>query len=156
MKKEITEGEFKRIWNTVPVGLYHTSVEDGTFLKANQFCAKLFGCKSPDDLIGKKKSSQFYSPKQRIELIDRLRKNGMITDFEICLTLENGKQVWVCATAKLVDDGKIIEGSLTDITERKKLEVELEEYKNREMRILSDLRIKINKRLSEFQCARAS
>jgi PAS domain S-box-containing protein len=142
------KNEFQRIWETVPVGLYQTSIKDGTFLKANPFCAKLLGYDKPEDLVGKKKSASFYPKERRAELVKALKKQDTVTDFEICLLLENNKKVWVCATARLIDG--TIEGSLTDITHRKEMELELSQYRQKETEMLNEIQNKINKRLAEF------
>lgn len=134
-KKELSLEEYKEIYNLLPVGLYRTSLKDGTFLNANLCCAKLLGFKSPDDLIGKVKSSSFYaSPSDRKKFISLLQE-GIVENFELELALHDDTTIWVAITGRISKDG-YIEGSLMDITDRKILEEELNTYKAKECQTL--------------------
>ena len=39
------------IFNSLPVGIYRTRIDDGTFLKANPECAKMLGYENSDQLF---------------------------------------------------------------------------------------------------------
>jgi PAS domain S-box-containing protein len=117
--------DYKRFCDEAPVGLYKTMQSDGTFLYINPYGARLLGFASPEELIGKAKSSQFYSPDLRAKLIDELHKDGKVSDFEIKVTRPDGTIKWITATASNGND--YIIGSLTDITERKEMMRRLQE-----------------------------
>lgn len=141
---------FDRIWETIPVAIYQTKISDGTFVMINPYGARMLGYDDPEDLIGKVKSSDLYCNGRRKELINQLNRDGVVTDFEICLNIK-GKRVWVCATARLIEEEGVIEGSLTDITRRKEAEKELEVYHTEEAKILNDLQSKIKEKISEYE-----
>lgn len=129
---------FIRFYQFAPVGFYTTTIKDGTFLRANDFCVKLFGFNTFEELSNFK-STQFYEVEKRQELLKLVKNGNRVKDFEVELTLLNGEKKWVIITSQLCPEGDCIEGSLTDITETKRIEEELESYKSRDtLKIIRD------------------
>ena len=134
LKKQVEE--YQEIFNLLPIGLYRTSLKDGTFLKANPYCAKLLGFKTVEELIGKEKSTTFYvSPSDRRKFINELNQKDIVENFELELIRHDNTSIWVAVTGRISDKG-YIEGSLMDITDRKILEEELNDYKIEEAKSL--------------------
>lgn len=146
-KKDNNKILSSRMWESIPVGIYQTRIEDGTFVMINPYGAKMLGFNNPDEVIGKVKSSDFYCNERRQELLDILERDGEISDFEICLNIPKKGKIWVCATAKLVEEDGVIEGSLTDITKRKIME---EEIKSQHAIEFDEIQEKINKKILEY------
>lgn len=119
--------DYRKFFESVPVGLYKTRQKDGLFVEINPFGAKLLGYNSPEDVIGKIYSTQHYDKKTRKMLIEALQNGKSVSDFEIELHKNNGKTVWVSATA--MNGGKFIIGSFTDISKRKDMEDEIQSLK---------------------------
>lgn len=129
--------DYQRFFEQCPVGLYKTRQEDGLFVEINPFGAKLLGYNSPEEVIGKVYSTEFYDKNLRNDLKDMLYDDGAITDFEIQLKQKNGNNVWVSATAMNGDN--FIIGSLTDITERKEMENQIETLKLNQVSVLKQI-----------------
>ncbi len=145
-----TSDYYKAFYDTAPVGFYVTSIKDGTFLKANFFCVNMLGYDSFEDMQKEIKSADLYDPARRQELVNLIKERGCTTGFEIELKLPNGDVKWVVLTARTCANGDCIEGSITDVTERKQLEAKLEEYKMAEINTLQNLQESCQARIDAF------
>jgi len=82
--------------------------------------------KSPHELLGKEMGDQ-VSANYRKCLVA-----GKSITYEEILNLPGGEYIWLTTLTPIVEDGQVvyIVGSATDITERKRLEIELEKQAN--------------------------
>lgn len=124
--------DYKRFCDEAPVALYKTLQSDGTFIYINPYGAKLLGYDSPEDVVGKVKSTSLYDPALRARLIEELHATGKVSDFQVMITRPDGTTKWLSATASNGD--QVIIGSLTDITERKDLQKKVEEQTAKELK----------------------
>jgi PAS domain-containing protein len=135
--------EYKEIFGLLPIGLYRTSIEDGTFLKANEYCAKMFGYNSVDKFMVEVKAPELYvNSKVRKRFISELMKNGVIENYELklnlpknCLcnnTCKAGDIVWVAITAMLNREEGWLQGSMMCISNRKLMEIKLNKFQEQE------------------------
>lgn len=129
--------DYQKFFERCPVGLYKTQQKDGLFVEINPFGAKLLGYDSPEDVIGKVYSTEHYDETSRGKLLDALHRDGSISDFEVEFKQADGTVVWVSATA--MNGDKFIIGSLTDITKRKEMEVEIKTLKISQMSVLKQI-----------------
>ena len=76
-----------------------------------------------DELIGIPVSNLYYDPIDREILLEALKKNGSIREYEFRMKTKTGKLKYVSISANLIsganDNQKHIVGSLRDVTERK-------------------------------------
>jgi diguanylate cyclase (GGDEF)-like protein/PAS domain S-box-containing protein len=98
---------------------------DGTLESANLACARMFGFESVDDLLQHGRIS-YRNEIHREDFLDKLRRSGSVTNFEVQLLNHRGETVWVLENARAVPDRDLIEGILLDITDRKRTEIEIE------------------------------
>jgi len=104
------------------VGIFRTALDDGTFLYSNQKNAEIIGYDSPKDLIGRVRAANFYPSEAREELLDILRREGKVEDFETELVLEDGTKKNISISAQLWAEKDYLEGVIIDITDRKRAE----------------------------------
>ena len=95
----------------------------------------MFGYDSPEEVLALPISSLYHKPSDREAFIDKLKSKKILTNHEMRFRRKGGDSVWLIANFTLVDEdsagGGIVEGTLIDITERKRAEEEL--YGSRQM-----------------------
>ena len=156
-----SEEKYRNIFENAREGIFQTTIE-GTILSVNPGFAKLFGYKSPLEIVKSVKdiAYQIYTdPSQRAELKRLLTKHGQVHGFEVQCRRLDGNTIWVSMNARVVksEDGKdmFYEGTVVDITERKKMQEEIEsksrslEETNAALRVLLQHREKDNTELEE-------
>jgi PAS domain S-box-containing protein len=113
----------------VPTPLY-LSEPDGTIIDANPAMVELLGYPDRDSLLALNAFDLYIDRESRSELMERIEREDLIRDYEVQLRRRDGKPIWVLDHSKAVRDrrGRVqfYEGSLEDITERKRAEQELQ------------------------------
>ena len=118
------ESKYQNIFNNSEVGMFRTKLDGTEILDFNEKYLNIFGL-TREEMKGKRSAIFWADPLQRQELIRLLQANGHVKDFE-CKMLNKQNELRTCLTSvKLYPEQGIIEGSITDITERKKIETEL-------------------------------
>ena len=125
------ERKYRKIFEHSVNGIFQTT-PDGRMLEANPALARMLGYESPEALIHSVHdvATQLYAdPKLREEIMLRLRRDGIISGFEMPALRANAERIWVSLNVHVVrnDDGTIgyLEGSAADITYRKMIEENL-------------------------------
>jgi PAS domain S-box-containing protein len=100
-------------------------------LSGNPALAKMFGYKTPDEIIGIEITDFYQDPKDRTKLIKTVSSAGTVSDYDVQLRRADGTSFWGSVSARAVKgpDGEIayIDGTIEDITERKSVEDALKE-----------------------------
>ena len=123
-----SEEKYRSLFENAIEGIYQTT-QEGRYISANPALAKLFGYDSPQELmetindIGKQ---HYANPKDRNTFRNTIEAEGIIKGFEVQLLKKDGTPVWVSLTSREIrnDEGEIThyEGTMEDITERKRAE----------------------------------
>jgi diguanylate cyclase (GGDEF)-like protein/PAS domain S-box-containing protein len=117
-----------------PIGTYRSS-HDGQMLRANAALLKLNGYDSEEELLStfNDLARQWYvDPNRRDEFMKGIERDGHVLDFvsEI-YRHKTGERLWVKENAHVLRDanGKILfyEGTVEDITERRRVEEEVQQ-----------------------------
>jgi PAS domain S-box-containing protein len=126
---EQSENRFGRAFFDAPVPLNVVRARDGKFIEVNERFIELFGY-NREELIGHTSVDlSFYaSDAARTKMNDLLREEGCVRDLEIATPTKSGVLlcVLVSAVPVVMNGEECILGTLLDITERKKAEVERE------------------------------
>jgi PAS domain S-box-containing protein len=142
-----SEKRYRSLFDGVPVGLYRSTPE-GQVLDANLANAQMFGFPSQEKLLACNVISDYVDPKDRVRWQALMEQEGEVRDFEAQMYRQDGTVIWVNDNARAVTDegGQVLyyEGSLEDITERKRAEAELRKYQEH----LEDL---VEERTAELQ-----
>jgi len=119
------EENFLDFFNSIPIGLYR-STPDGEILDANDSLVRMLGFPDKKNLLSKKVPDLFLHKKDRQKETKVLLEKGDIRRYEIPLRRHDGRVIWVEDYAHVIRDerGSVLcyEGSIIDITERKKAE----------------------------------
>ncbi len=126
---ESAHRRYRDLFDRVPVGLYRTK-PDGTVLDANPALAHMLGYPDVDSLLRVNAASVHASPEQRERQNALAEQAGIVRDVELQLRRADGDVIWALDTVRAVRDeeGNVqyYEGSLADVTERKRAEEERE------------------------------
>ena len=123
-----TEEQYRSIFENAVEGIYQTTV-DGRYLRVNPALARIYGYRSPDDLIDNLTdiAGQLYVDPGKREAFARLMaERDVVQSFEARVFRSDGSIIWISENARCVRDaqGRIryYEGTVQDITERKQHE----------------------------------
>lgn len=128
---KVIKEKFQAIFDNTADGIYQ-STTDGKFIMMNLSMAKIFGYNSPDEMIRSITNigSQIYAdPVERNKMSEQILAHGHVENYEVQVLTKTKDVIWVSANIRAVknEEGAIsfFEGTLEDITERKKAEQEI-------------------------------
>jgi diguanylate cyclase (GGDEF)-like protein/PAS domain S-box-containing protein len=129
-----SEARYRRLFDNVMEGVY-SSTRDGRFLSVNPALARMVGFNSPAELLAQAPETIYHNPLERIAIIEALERDGEIRNAEFQLQRVDGATLTVIESARAVKDehGKLIgyEGTISDISERKRAETAVFEEKEK-------------------------
>ena len=109
-------------YSIVPV--YETKI-DGGIVFANEAMVKMFDFSSVNELKLVNIAQLYKNSTDRDKLINKIKKDKIITQYEVELVTKTGKTLNVLINANLTDNN--LSGTLMDITKRKKAEKKVRE-----------------------------
>lgn len=125
------EQKYRSIFENAVEGIFQSTPE-GKLISANPSFAKMLGYDSPDELLSSVMNigHQIYvQPEVRAQFMEGIERDGLVRGFECELYQKDGNKIWVSMNARNVRDSnntiQYYEGTVEDITERKKVEQEL-------------------------------
>ncbi len=130
-----SESQYRGLFENTVDGVYIAS-RDGELIAANPALVEMLGYESEDELKSLGSTLHLYvNPIDRERVFARLEAEGVVKNFEYRLRRRDGSTLVVLENARAVrdEDGVIVahEGSITDITERKRAETRVFEEKER-------------------------
>ncbi len=130
------EKKYREIFEHAVEGIYQ-STPDGRFLNVNPAFARIYGYDSAEEFLAciTDIPRQIYvRPEERETFKRLLEQEGGVFDFEVQVYRKDGSIIWVSESARRVFDAQgeqdLYEGSLVDITERKRAEEELRQHRD--------------------------
>jgi len=112
-------------------GIFQTTAE-GRYLAVNPALARIFGYDSPEELLSKVTDigRQLYvDPERRDEFVRAMAENGVVRGFESQVYRRDGSIIWISVTCRELraSTGQLLyyEGTVDDVSERKRSEAEL-------------------------------
>jgi diguanylate cyclase (GGDEF)-like protein/PAS domain S-box-containing protein len=129
-----SEAKFRGLFESMMEGVYQTS-RDGRILAANPAFVNLMGYASAEELCEVPAGALYWYPSDRETFMRRVESEGELRNEEYILRRKDGSMVVVLDSSRVVRDahGRVTgyEGTLTDITERKKAETAIFQAKER-------------------------
>lgn len=126
----LAEERYRSIVENAIDGIFQTDLE-GNYLSVNPALAAVYGYDSPEALLAAQpnaKSQLYVDPDRRQQFVAALSQNDVVQNFESQVYRKDGSTIWISETARLVRDstGNLVryEGSVRDISDRKRVEQE--------------------------------
>jgi PAS domain S-box-containing protein len=114
----------------LPVGVFRSTME-GEFVEVNEAFVSLLDADSAEELRAHTAGEFYADPERRQELVERVEREGTVTDEEVELVTIGGDRIWVSTTliTTEADGERFLEGISQDITGRKERDRELQRYR---------------------------
>ncbi len=122
----VSERRYRLLFERNLAGLYRATL-DGRILECNSALARTLGHPTPEDVLQLNMHELYLDPEDREVTIATLLQQKFLVNYEIGLKRRDGSPVWVLVNESLLEDesgGPVLEGSLIDITDRKRAEEE--------------------------------
>jgi diguanylate cyclase (GGDEF)-like protein/PAS domain S-box-containing protein len=129
-----SEMKFRGLFETMMEGVYQTS-RDGRILVANPAFVNLMGYGSAEELYQVPAAALYWYPSDRETFVRRVESEGELRNEEYIFRRKDGSMLVVMESSRVVREahGRVTgyEGTLTDITERKRAETAVFQAKER-------------------------
>jgi len=129
-----SEARFRGLFESVMEGVYQ-STRDGRMLAVNPAFVQLLGYASAEEVYSVPASALYWNPTDRDTFIRQMDRGGEVRNTEWVMRRKDGTMLVVVDNSRVVRDkqGRVsgYEGTITDITERKKAETAVFQAKER-------------------------
>ena len=121
------EEKYRRIFETAVEGIYRVTL-GGDLLEVNPAMARIFGYDTPGDLLRETGNiiNLYADPEDRKQVTALFRTCNALVEYEVLLKDRAGRPIWCSLKSRQIfDPGQgemVIEGMLSDISERKEKE----------------------------------
>ena len=122
--RKASEARYRLLFERNLAGVYRSTAE-GTILDCNDACARLFGYDSREEFLGANANDFYFDDRERERIVQMLREQRQSTNLELRLRRRDGTTVWVLENVTLRDED-IMEGTIIDITDRKRAQEQVE------------------------------
>ena len=130
-----SEQQYRSLFENVMEGVYRSNV-NGRFEAANPALAQMLGYDTVDQLLDVQNIATIYAnEEERERVITALHRDGVVREAESQLRRRDGTLITVLENSRVIhcENGRICgyEGTITDITVRKRAELQLYEEKEK-------------------------
>jgi PAS domain S-box-containing protein len=123
-----SELRYRTLFEKIPHAIYQTTRE-GNKLVANPAFFRMLGYESAEEITSGAARNLYANPQDRETWMRKVEAEGEVRDFELAVRRKDGSKIIVLDSAHAVRDDhgtlQYYEGTLTDITERKRMEERL-------------------------------
>jgi PAS domain S-box-containing protein len=127
-----SERRYRLLFERNLSGVFRCTME-GEILDCNDAFARIFGFGGPEEAKGQNLQRFYPGGVGRDRTVALLRKHGALSNLDLDLARRDGTPIWIRENVTLTagpDGEEIIEGTMMDITDRKRAEEELQKAKD--------------------------
>ncbi len=151
-----SEARYRQLFENLLESVYQ-STSSGRIVSANPAMVRLLGYDSEEELLSVKAAETYASVEDRKVWVERMSQEGELRNFELTLKRKDGSPISVLLNARAFQAPETgesyYEGTITDITDRKRLESQLILAANRDpltslfnrRRFQEELELQLNK-----------
>jgi len=114
------ERNFEHMFQNAQVPLFRSKIDGSEILAANNKFAELIEC-TIAELLNKPAQDIWADSEKWYEMIDKIKKEGAVTDLETRIITQTGKMKTCLFSIKRFPELGFMEGSVTDISDRKRM-----------------------------------
>ncbi len=146
-----SEVRFAKAFQSNPAAMCITTVADGRFIEVNERYCQLFG-HAREELVGRTsvELNLWADPVIRSLLVERLRSDGSIRDFESRFRRKNGDMLDALISMEIIgvrdERDPVLISMFADITERKRAEVKINQLN-------AELEQRVAERTAQYEAA---
>ncbi|MBI5674868.1 MAG: PAS domain S-box protein [Nitrospirae bacterium] len=116
-----SEEKFRNLFNNAEVGMFRTRLDGSEILNMNERFLTIFG-RTREEMHGSASVIHWADPREREEMLRRLEAEDYLTEFECGMLTKQGEVRRCLTSLRLYRAQGILEGSIMDITARKRAE----------------------------------
>jgi PAS domain S-box-containing protein len=127
------EARYREIFESAVVGMFQSTLQ-GRYLRVNRAMASMHGYESPEHMVDEVADiwqQEFADPNQRVSFERLLREHMAVRAFPLETVRRDGTRLSIVINARLVRDTQgnalYYEGTQEDVTDRKRLEAQVEQ-----------------------------
>jgi PAS domain S-box-containing protein len=132
-----SEEKYRNLFNNAGVGMFRSRLDGSETLDVNDKFLKILN-RTRDEVKGKPSMILWAHPHAREEMVRRLNADGQVTDFEYKMLNAQGEERTCLTSLRLYADQGIVEGSIVDITDRKRAEEQLQRSEEKYLNLFQD------------------
>jgi two-component system, cell cycle sensor histidine kinase and response regulator CckA len=118
-----SEKKYRDLFENAEVGMFRSRLDGSEVIDVNRKFLDLSG-RSREETIGSTAAIQWAEPRERDEVLTQLEHDGGVTNCECRILNAKGERRICLLSLKVFPQQGVLEGSVVDITERKKAEAE--------------------------------
>jgi len=124
---KVSEKKYQSLFENAQVALFRNRISDGKVLEINERYAKMAGYSNIQDCMAEFNAADAWVDSDgRKKLLSLLQKNGFVSDYETQIIRKDDVKIWISFSAMIFPEKGFLEGSIVEITERKRSEIERE------------------------------
>ncbi|MCP4763630.1 MAG: PAS domain S-box protein [archaeon] len=141
----ISNEKFSKMFKSAPAIFGLSNIQDGKYVDINEAFSEILGF-SREEAIGRTSTELgILSLDDRIKMVETIKKDGFLKNYEMKITTKAGKELIVLLFAESLEiaDKKYLLISAIDISKQKKIEKELRISKNKFKTIIEEFPLSI-------------
>jgi two-component system cell cycle sensor histidine kinase/response regulator CckA len=131
--------KYQTLFHNAQVALFRTSIE-GNLIEINKRYAEIAGYSTIEDcMVHFNPGKAWADPGSREELVRIIREKGSVSDYEARIIRRDGTSIWILFSATIYPEQGYLEGSLIDLSFRKKLEEALKRSESLQRKMVANI-----------------